>query len=289
MTIKETVEEKLEKLGRAIGSDDSLIENLMSRIDVESVDKSDRAGRSNNKLITGRFTMNYFVKIAVAAAIILAVALSIVVIDKLTSQAYAFEETLDAVKYVQFIHIVSRDKAGQAKDERWIEIGPDGFQVRYRQDNPPNFFVVEDGETVSVYYKDKNTIVLYDPKDRQYQWIGNLGEWLKELAGQGGIVIEENVDYWGLLKEGAAELGATFDMPINPAWKGKLGGTYDLVLKRLDQMKNPQVVFDPFTGPIFSRKGKIAVPGGERADYVHLLSIEYAIKGVVGPWPGEPK
>ena len=33
MTIKETVEEKLEKLGRAIGSDDSFVENLMNRID----------------------------------------------------------------------------------------------------------------------------------------------------------------------------------------------------------------------------------------------------------------
>ncbi|HEB29556.1 MAG TPA: BMP family ABC transporter substrate-binding protein [Spirochaetes bacterium] len=99
----------------------------------------------------------------------------------------------------------------------------------------------------------------------------------------------ENVDYWGLLKEGAAELGGKFDTPMNPAWKSRLGGTYNLVLKRLDQMKNPQVVFDPFTGPIYNRKGKIVVPDGDRADYVHLLSIEYAVKGVVGPWPGEPK
>lgn len=99
----------------------------------------------------------------------------------------------------------------------------------------------------------------------------------------------ENIDYWGLLKEGAVEVGAKFDMPINPKWKGKLGKTYDLVLKRLDQMKNPQMVFDPFTGPIYSRTGKIVVPRGEQADYDHLLTIEYAVKGVVGAWPGEPK
>lgn len=99
----------------------------------------------------------------------------------------------------------------------------------------------------------------------------------------------ENIDYWGLLKEGAVEVGAKFDMPINPRWKGKLGKTYDLVLKRLDQMKNPQMVFDPFTGPIYSRTGKIVVPRGEQADYDHLLTIEYAVKGVVGAWPGEPK
>jgi len=99
----------------------------------------------------------------------------------------------------------------------------------------------------------------------------------------------ENIDYWGLLKEGAVEIGAKFDMPINPKWKGKLGKTYDLVHKRLDQMKNPQMVFDPFTGPIYSRTGKIVVPRGEQADYDHLLTIEYAVKGVVGAWPGEPK
>lgn len=99
----------------------------------------------------------------------------------------------------------------------------------------------------------------------------------------------ENVDYWGLLKEGSVEVGAKFGMTVNPKWKSRLGSTYDLVMKRIEQMKNPQVVFDPFTGPIYSRKGKMVVGRGERADYGHLLSIEYAVKGVVGAWPGEPK
>lgn len=243
MTIKETVEEKLEKLGRAIGSDDSLVENVMSRIEAGSVGKPNKAGRSNNKLITGRFTMNYIWKIAAAAAIIAAAALSIVVVDKFSSQAYAFEQTLEAVKDIQFIHIVSRDEAGQVQDERWIEIGPDGFQVRYRQDNPPNLFIVEDGGTVSVYYKDKNTIVLYDPKDKQYQWIGNLGEWLNELAGQGGIVIEENVDYWGRKAHRVRWLKLNQECYVDPETKLPIGiggsqisyetppeGTFDIVI-----------------------------------------------------------
>jgi hypothetical protein len=229
MTIKETVEEKLEKLGRAIGSDDSLVENLMSSIEAGSVDKSNRAGRSNNTLITGRFTMNYIWKIAAAAVVIVAVALSIVAVDRFSSKAYAFEQTLEAVKNIQFIHIVSRDETGQVKDERWIEIGPDGFQARYRQDTPPNFFVVEDGETVSVYYKEKNTIVLYDPKDRQYQWIGNLGEWLKDLAGQGGIVIEENVDYWGRKAHRVRWLKPNQECYVDPETKLPIGiGGYQI-------------------------------------------------------------
>lgn len=219
MTIKETLEEKLEKLGRAIGSDDSLIENLMNRIDAKAFEKSKSAGRSNNKLITGRFTMNYFVKIAAVAVIIVAVALSIVVVDKFSSQAYAFDQTLEAVKDVKFIHVIRRDKAGQIEDERWIEIGPDGFQVRYRQDNPPNRLIVEDGQTVSVYYKDKNTIVLYDPKDKQYQWIGNLRVALNELAGKGSMVIEENVDYWGRKAHRVRWLKLNVDCYIDPETK----------------------------------------------------------------------
>jgi len=243
MTHKETVEEKLEKLGRAIGSDDSLIDNLMNRIDAEAFEKSKSAVRSNNKLITGRFTMNYIWKIAAAAAIIAAVALSIVVVDKFSSQAYAFDQTLEAVKDVKFMHIIRRDKAGQIEDERWIEVGPDGFQVRYRQDNPPNRLIVEDGDTVSVYYKDKNTIVLYDPKDKQYQWIGNLRVALNELAGKGGMVIEENVDYWGRKAHRVRWLKLSVDCYIDPKTKRPIAmagydisyetppeGTFDIVI-----------------------------------------------------------
>jgi len=98
----------------------------------------------------------------------------------------------------------------------------------------------------------------------------------------------ENVDYWDLLKEGSVELGAKFGMPMNPQWRDRIGKTWDLVLERLAQMKDPQMVFDPFTGPIYSRKEKVVIPRGERADYEHLLTIEYAVRGVVGAWPGEP-
>jgi simple sugar transport system substrate-binding protein len=108
---------------------------------------------------------------------------------------------------------------------------------------------------------------------------------------QSGILNETNLgdlDYWGLLKEKAVELGAKSGMPINPAFKSRLGKTYDLVMKRLNQMMDPQVVFDPFSGPMYDRKGKLVIPEGMRADYNHLLTIEWAAQGVVGPWPNEP-
>ncbi|MHC4112664.1 MAG: tetratricopeptide repeat protein, partial [Planctomycetota bacterium] len=150
---------------------------------------------------------------------------------------------LEAVKNVRFMHVVRRDEAGQIEDERWIEIGPDGFQIRYRQDNPPNRLIVEDGETVSVYYKDKNTTILYDPKDKQYQWIGNLGVALKELAGKASIVIEENVDYWGRKAHHVRWLKLNQDCYIDPETKLPIAmagyeisyenppeGTFDIVI-----------------------------------------------------------
>jgi basic membrane protein A len=98
----------------------------------------------------------------------------------------------------------------------------------------------------------------------------------------------QDVDYWGLLREGAVELGAKPGMAVNPAWKDRLGKTYDLVMKRLEQMKDPQMPFDPFQGPITSRKGKVVIPAGTRASYGELLSIQWAAQGVVGQWPDEP-
>ncbi len=135
-------------------------------------------------------------KLAAAAVIIAAVALSIIVIDKLTLDAYALEQTVEAFKNVRFIHLVGRDKPDQVKDERWIELGMDGRQARYRQDTPQYFLVVQDSESTAVYIHGKKTVVIYDRKDKQFQWIGNLGEFLENLL-QKGKIIKENDDYYG--------------------------------------------------------------------------------------------
>jgi outer membrane lipoprotein-sorting protein len=192
-----------------------ILGNVLETLEISEQQKS-AAPRPNIRRIIMK---SRIAKLVAAAVIIVAAVLSITIVDKLSSEAYAFEQTLEAVKNVRFMHVVRRDEAGQIEDERWIEIGSDGFQVRYRQDNPPNRLIVEDGETVSVYYKDKNTIVLYDPKDKQYQWIGNLGVALKELAGKASIVIEENVDYWGRKAHRVRWLKLNQDCYIDPETK----------------------------------------------------------------------
>ena len=144
-------------------------------------------------------------KLAAAAVIIGAVALSIAVVDKVTSPAYALEQTVEALQNVRFLHIVGRDETGRINDERWIEIGMDGFQIRYRQQNPPSVIekypsapsmVIEDGESTAVYRQDKKTVIIYDRKDQQYQWVGKLRKAFENLR-QEGKILKENDEYQG--------------------------------------------------------------------------------------------
>ena len=127
MNAQENLEEKLQKLGRAIGSDDSLVEQVMNRIDAA---EPSRTYKFRNKLAVRRLIMNRFSKLAAAAVIIIAAVLAITVLDKSIAPAYAIEQTIEAFKNVRFMHIVRRDEAGNLEDERWIEIGPDGIQAR---------------------------------------------------------------------------------------------------------------------------------------------------------------
>ncbi len=107
----------------------------------------------------------------------------------------------------------------------------------------------------------------------------------------------ENVDYWWMLKEGAVELGGDFGVPINPKFEGALKekkvkdpvlgeiSVYDLVFKRLEQMSEETVVFDPFTGPIKDQNGKERIPAGTRATHNDLWTIDWFVEGIVAEIP----
>ncbi len=162
--------------------------------------KLKQADRINRQLrIWRRIMKRPITKIAAVAAIIIVVVLSITLLDKSVTSAYAIEQTIEAFKNVRYMHLVRHNETGQIEDERWVEIGLDGLQARYRQDTTSHdFFVVDDRETVLVHYKDKNTIVLYDPNDQSYTWHYAPGKLFEELANdQLTLTIEENVDYWG--------------------------------------------------------------------------------------------
>lgn len=107
----------------------------------------------------------------------------------------------------------------------------------------------------------------------------------------------ENVDYWWLLREGGVELGGKFGEPINPKFEAPLKGVqvndpllgqisvYDLVFKRIEQMKDPAMLFDPFTGPIRDQNGTERLKPGQRATYFELTTIDWFVEGVKGTIP----
>ncbi len=108
------------------------------------------------------------------------------------------------------------------------------------------------------------------------------------------------VDYWSLLYDQAVELGAKEGMPVNPAYQEALSAVkvtdaalgeisvFDLIRKRLEQMTQQMPAFDPFTGPQYDRKNTLRVPEGKRMTPQQLASMEWAARGVQGPWPNEP-
>ncbi|MHC4113515.1 MAG: tetratricopeptide repeat protein [Planctomycetota bacterium] len=214
-------------------------------------------------------------KLAAAAVIIVGVVLSITVIDKLTSEAYAIVQTVEAFKNVRCMHIVRRDEAGQIDDERWIEIGLDGVQARYRQDNKKNWLVVDDRETVFVHHKDKNTVILYDPNDHWYTWIHSPGELFKDLSGENSVTTEENVDYWGRKTHRVRWLKLNMECYIDPETKLPIAmagynisyenppeGTFDIVIPEGVQVVDRRPGAEPTEEPKWlaekSAAGKVA-------------------------------
>ena len=107
----------------------------------------------------------------------------------------------------------------------------------------------------------------------------------------------ENVDYWWMLREGAVEMGAEHGVFINPKFVPVLKNIkinhpefgeisiYDLVMKRLAQMKEEAVLFDPFTGPIKDQNGQVRIPAGQRASHDELWTMDWFVENVVGTIP----
>jgi simple sugar transport system substrate-binding protein len=131
---------------------------------------------------------------------------------------------------------------------------------------------------------------------------GQLADWgviyedilQKIYLGQYNNTNLENVDYLWLLKEGGIQLGGLFGEPINTKFIGALEAinvtdpllgelsVYDLVMTRVDQMKNANVIFDPYTGPIYDQADVLKIAEGTRATIGELLTITWFVKGVIG-------
>ncbi|HET6430441.1 MAG TPA: tetratricopeptide repeat protein [Phycisphaerae bacterium] len=191
MTRENDIRQRLDRLGRTLADGPSVADEVMRRI----ADTPAEPPRTTRRLITmiHRHRNPIAAGVVMAACVVAAVTWTVLS----TAPAYALTDTVKALESVRHLHVLRYDKADKLADERWIEVGADGFQTRYRQDTPPDFLVIDDGKTCMAWHKDRNTVVLYRRYQQQYQWVGNLGQFFKELAGPGVASIERNVDYKG--------------------------------------------------------------------------------------------
>lgn len=110
----------------------------------------------------------------------------------------------------------------------------------------------------------------------------------------------QDVDYFWLLEEGSVAMAAAPGVPINARYHDALKAemvtdpelgevsVYDLVFHRLEQMTEGRDVFDPFTGPLFDRRGNLVYAEGHTPTIGEILSVQWAAENVVGPWDNEP-
>jgi tetratricopeptide (TPR) repeat protein len=266
MPPEKDIERRLRELGNAVGDDDSLAEAVMARIHKGQIAAPDEDSKSRIQLVVRRLTMNRFVKFAVAATVIVAIIGGISSLGRFGSKAYAIDQTVEALRNVRYMHIVKHDKAGNLEDERWEEIDPNGYQARYRQNTPSNsFYVVDDRQTVMVYHadKDKNTAILYDPKDQSYTWHYAPGKMFDEIAeGKPAyVVVAENVQYKGRPAHHLRAVALDADVYIDPTTKLPMAmGDYEFSYE-----EPPQGTFDIVTpeGAIVVDRRPGAKPGPE--------------------------
>jgi hypothetical protein len=166
MTAKEPIESRLEKLGRAIGSDESLVANVMSRIDSIKVDQK-KFAEFRSSLLLRNFIMNRFTKFAAAAVFVVGVAFGLkVLMNDLARPAYALEQTLEACKNKQQVHF-TYSKDDKLNKAAWVEYDTDGNIARVRVDmdinnGEPNQVIVWEGGHTKYWYVPGKVLQLFD-------------------------------------------------------------------------------------------------------------------------------
>lgn len=158
---------------------------------LQMIECSHAKQKSNTISIWRRIMESHYSKLATAAAVFVVAVLLLMHGGRLSSPAYALSQTVEAFRSIRFLHVVHRDNARAVWDERWIENGPDGRQVRYRQNTPPHMLVIDDGQSIARFHSDAKTVTLYHDRDMQYEWIRPLGRAFANLLKE-GFVLEEN-------------------------------------------------------------------------------------------------
>lgn len=152
MTTKNNLEEKLEELGRAIGSDESLAESVIGHIDAKPIGEPDRIRR--------RFTMRRLTKLAAAAVIILAVLIGIHrfrgPIELATAAWGDVINALNATNDVHFVMEWTLVNGETGRREAWLK-----NKVMLR-DELPSRIIIDDAVNRLILDQEEKTAQLMD-------------------------------------------------------------------------------------------------------------------------------
>jgi len=108
----------------------------------------------------------------------------------------------------------------------------------------------------------------------------------KILSGK----IEPKLHYW-FANSNAAILGKNYSLMISDEAiailknkkvkiNSKILNLYDYIIERYNQMKDPLVSFDPFTGPLYSNKNELKILNKERAGLNDLLTMDWFVSSI---------
>lgn len=164
MTTNENLDKKLEKLGQAIGSDESMVEKIMSRIDTKSIASPSAVNTQN---IWRIIIKSPITKLAAAAVIIIAAMIGINYFGgSIDVSSVAWAEVVRHIEQVNYVHFydIETEKNGHSTiREGWYAHG----KTRTRQydaeqtiDNGDMWMLLD--EHNNVIDKEESTLAEYD-------------------------------------------------------------------------------------------------------------------------------
>ncbi|MFC1792909.1 hypothetical protein ACFL3Q_04910 [Planctomycetota bacterium] len=107
---------------------------------------------------------NPITKLAAAAVILIAVAISVTILDKSVTPAYAIEQTIEANRGLWFIHLKIEPSTKGHVDEMWVQFD-DNRQLTHLRMNFPDKEVVWYEGRAEVWFKAKKHIAVLREKD----------------------------------------------------------------------------------------------------------------------------
>jgi hypothetical protein len=136
-------------------------------------------------------------KLAAAAVIIIAVAVSITFLDRSVAPAYAVEQTIDAMKDITIMHLLGKDTQDR-NIEMWVQVNPDtGLMTNfYLEQKDEGKIIVSTPKATYSYQKDASLVEIKDGPALESPFrIGRFIEDMKELADRIGGRVEHYKEY----------------------------------------------------------------------------------------------